>query len=168
MEKTLKVLNELEKRSFIERYAIGGGIASLFYTEPVLTYDLDVFVFLPRAKTTRIILSPIYDYLKSKGYREEKEHILIEGVPVQFIPAYSPLVEEAVKQAKSVRYKGVATRVLRAEHLLAIMLQTGRAKDKARLALFLEEAEVNQKEFSQIIKRHNLSAEWARFKKAIL
>ena len=155
MEKTLKVLNELEKKCFIEKYAIGGGIAALFYTEPVLTYDLDVC----------IVLSPIYDYLKRKGYREDREHIIIEGIPVQFIPAYNSLVEEAVRGAREVRYKGVKTKVIRSEHLLAIVLQTGRAKDKARMTLFLEEAKVNQNKLAEIIKRHNLDAEWNRFKR---
>ena len=38
MEKTLKILNELEKARLVSKYAIGGAIAVLFYTEPVLTY----------------------------------------------------------------------------------------------------------------------------------
>lgn len=160
MEKTLKVLNELETKGLIERYAIGGGIASLFYTEPVLTYDLDVFVFLPVAKSSLVTLSPIYDYLKGKGCREEKEHIVIEGIPVQFIPAYNPLVEDALREAKLVKYKEVKTRVVQAEHLVAIMVQTGRAKDKARIALFLEEAKIDQKKLMQIIKHHDLNSKW--------
>ena len=105
MEKAIKVLNELEKEGILERYAIGGGIAALFYTEPVLTYDLDVFVFLPMTKSKLVMLSPIYDYLRSKGYQEHKEHIVIEGVPVQFIPAYNSLVEEALKEANEIEYK---------------------------------------------------------------
>jgi len=48
MERTLKVLNELERSGIIETYAIGGGIAAIFYIEPVLTYHLDVFVRLQR------------------------------------------------------------------------------------------------------------------------
>ena len=165
MKKTLKVLNELEKRELIERYALGGGIAALFYTEPVLTYDLDVFVFLPATKSSLVILSPIYDYLKHKGYREDKEHIIIEGIPVQFIPAYNPLVEQAVREAREVKYRQVKTRVIRAEYLLAIMLQTGRPKDKTRMVLFLEEAKLDQKKLTQLIKRHGLSAKWGQFKK---
>lgn len=165
MEKTLKVLNELEAKGLVERFAIGGGIAALFYTEPVLTYDLDVFVFLPATEDPLPTLSPLYDYLRSRGYREHKEHVLVEGVPVQFIPAYNPLIEEAVKEAKEIKYKRSKTKVLRAEHLFVIMLQTDRAKDKARMALFLEEAKMNQRELGQIIKRHGLSAKWNEFKK---
>jgi len=165
MEKTLKVLNELERRGLIRRYAIGGGIATFFYTEPVLTYDLDVFVFLPAEESKIISLSPIYDYLKRKGYREDKEHIVVEGIPIQFIPAYNLLVEEAVREAREVKYKGVKTRVVQAEHLVAIMLQTGRAKDKVRMVLFLEEAKINRSRLTEVIKRHHLNTQWNRFQK---
>ena len=167
MEKTLKVLNELERKGFIERYAIGGGIATLFYGEPVLTYDLDVFVFLPATKSSLVVLSPIYDTLRRKGYREDKEHVIVEGIPVQFIPAYNLLVEEALREACELQYKRVKTRVLRAEHLLAVMLQTGRPKDKARMTLFLEEAKIDQAKLTKIIKRHGLREAWSRFKKQL-
>ncbi|MCL0084202.1 hypothetical protein M1N82_01455 [Dehalococcoidia bacterium] len=115
VEKTLKVFNELEKTGLIRRYVIGGGIAVLFYAEPI-TYDLDVFCLLPvcpppaagRPAERRglITLSPIYEYLQKKGYSVQEEHIVIEGIPVRFIPAYNELVEEAVEKAREVEYRG--------------------------------------------------------------
>ena len=39
----LRVLNALEAEGTIGRYAIGGSIALLFYTEPLLTEDMDIF-----------------------------------------------------------------------------------------------------------------------------
>ncbi len=83
MKKTLKVLNDMVEMGLIKQYAIGGGIAVLYYTEPVLTYDLDVFCLLPADKSELITLSPIYEYLQKKGYREDGEHIIVEGIPVQ-------------------------------------------------------------------------------------
>lgn len=168
MEETLKVLNELESKGLVQRYAIGGAMAAIFYIEPVLTYDMDVFVFLPPSKSKLTSLSPIYRFLKEKGYREDKEHVGVEGIPVQFIPAYNPLVEEAVEQAKQVSYKGVNTRVLRPEHLLAIMLETNRPKDRARMTLFLEEAEIDSDKLAKVIQRHGLSRKWELFKKQSL
>lgn len=41
MEKTIEVLNALVERHIIERYAIGGAMAAMFYAEPVLTCDSD-------------------------------------------------------------------------------------------------------------------------------
>ena len=46
MKRTLEVLNQLEKEGVFTRYAIGGAMGATFYTEPVLTFDLDVFVLL--------------------------------------------------------------------------------------------------------------------------
>src|SRR5262245_37329717 len=163
MEKTLKVLNELEERGLITRYAIGGAIAVLFHAEPVLTYDLDVFCFLPEGPGKLATLSPIYNCLKKKGYREDKEHILIEGLPVQFIPAYNDLVTEALAQAVDTRFKRTKTRVLRAEHLAAILLQTGRPKDRARLPQLLDQAKVDRRALVAIIRRHDLTLKWKGF-----
>ena len=50
MEKTLQVLNALERGGVLRRYAIGGAMAATFYAEPVLTFDLDIFVLLPQAQ----------------------------------------------------------------------------------------------------------------------
>lgn len=85
-------------------------MASLFYMEPVLIYDMDVFVLLPHGSGKAISLSPIYEHLRRKGYRPRKEQIVIEGIPVQFIPAYNDLVEEAVKESVQRRYKRIKTR----------------------------------------------------------
>src|SRR5258708_25778347 len=103
MEKTIKILNELEKVGLLSRYAIGGAIAILFHAEPVLTYDMDVYCFLPAQSGRLVTLSPIYERLREKGYPEDKEHIIIEGVPVQFIPAYNELITETVAQAQETR-----------------------------------------------------------------
>jgi hypothetical protein len=165
MEKTIKVLNELEKRRLIEKYAIGGAIAVLFYAEPVLTYDLDIYCFLPEQSGRLVTLSPIYEFLKQKGYREDKEHLSIEGIPVQFIPAYNDLVVEAVAKAVAVKFKQTPTRVTRVEHLLAIMLQTDRPKDRTRITHLLAEAKIDARRLNGILKRHGLSAKWRKFKR---
>jgi len=162
VEKTIKVINELKNQGLIEDYAIGGGIGSIFYIEPVLTFDLDVLILI-KSEGKIITLSPIYDYLKRKGYRAEKEHIIIEGVPVQFIPVYNDLVKEAVEKASEVRYKGVKTRILTSEYLVAIMLQTYRPKDRERIIKFLEEAKVNLRTLSKILQKHKLKEKYEQF-----
>jgi hypothetical protein len=160
MEKTLKVLNELEENRVIGRYAIGGGIAAAFHAEPMLTYDLDAFVLLPQSSGKLISVSPIYEYLGAKGFPAHREHIMIHGLPVRFIPAYNALVEEAVRTAQAVSYRRVKTRVVKAEHLVAILLQTNRPKDRTRVALLLEEAEIDRKKLQAILKRHGLMSRW--------
>lgn len=49
MQKTLEVLNELEREGTISRYAIGRAIGAMFYAEPVSTFDLDIFCMLPNS-----------------------------------------------------------------------------------------------------------------------
>ena len=39
MEKTLQVLNELERDGYVGRYAIGGAMAATFYAEPIVTFE---------------------------------------------------------------------------------------------------------------------------------
>src|SRR6266481_1183112 len=118
MKTTLQVLNELEGSRVIERYAIGGAMGATFYVEPLLTFDLDVFVTLPRTAAGLVTLTPIYEALRARDYKQEGECVDVEGVPVQFLPAYNPLVEEALHEARETTYEETPTRVLRAEHLL--------------------------------------------------
>ena len=135
-------------------------MAATFYTEPVLTFDLDVFVLLQSSATGLVSLAPIYDALRTRGYKEEQECILIEGVPVQFLPAYNALIEEALAQAREIDYEGVPARVVRAEHLIAICLQTGRAKDRARVAMLREQAHLDHELLADILNRHQLEDKW--------
>ena len=125
MKRTLEILFELERAGVMSRHAIGGAMGATFYVEPFLTFDLDVFVLLPRAAGGLLTLTPLYGALRARGYAEEGEYVNIEGVPVQFLPAYNALLEEALQEAREVPYEDVQARVLRAEHLAAICVQTG-------------------------------------------
>jgi hypothetical protein len=157
MERTLRVLNDLERAGVVSRYAIGGAMAATFYVEPVLTFDLDVFILLPGTSGALLTLSPLYEALRAQGYREEKECVNIEGVPVQFLPAYNALVEEALAEAREMMYEATPTRVLRAEHLLAIALQTDRAKDRERVRLLREQASLDSDYLATLLARHGLA-----------
>ncbi len=165
MEKTLTVINELEKAGFVSRYARGGAMGATFYVEPVVTFDLDVFVVLPTGPGALLSLAPIYEKLRSRGYQEEGACIIIEGIPVQFLPAYNPLLEEALAEARETTYAEVPTRVLSVEHLLAIALQTGRPKDHERIQLFLKEAELDRPYLAALLQRHGLEELWKKVKR---
>ena len=148
------------KDGVIEQYAIGGAVAAIFYIEPINTNDLDVFFHLKDSSTGLDILAPLYEYLFDLGYKGQGEAIDIEGWPVQFLPIFNPLLEEAVEQAKQVRFQRTKTRVMQAEHLVAIMLQTGRLKDHARIVQFIEHEVVDQKRLADILERHGLIKKW--------
>lgn len=164
MEKTLTIINQMERDGVIGRYAIGGAIAATLYVEPIQTYDLDIFVIFPVSPSGLISASPIYTYLAAHGYRAEGEAINIEGWPVQFLPVFNPLTDEALTMAQDVQFGDTPTRVLTAEHLAAIMLQTGRPKDYARLAQFIESDILNQSRLQEILVRHNLGSKWVQYR----
>ncbi len=164
MKKTLQVLNLLEQQGVISKYAIGGAMGATFYVEPFTTFDLDVFVVLPSADNAPLLtLTPVYQFLAARGYLPEKECVVIEGVPVQFLPAYNPLLEEALEQATDVMYDDVPTRVLTADHLAAIAVQTGRSKDRARISMFLDSGALNRQRLEDILARHGLTERWLQW-----
>lgn len=160
MEKTLQVIEAMARQGIIKAYAIGGGIAATYYIEPVLTYDLDIF-FIP-AKEGLDVLEPIYDFAKERGFSTQAESILIEGFPVQFIPAYNNLVREAVEKSATLKYREVEAKVVTAEYLAAIALQTGRAKDRERVIRLLDEAVIDRAVLGSILESFDLVD---RFKK---
>ena len=164
MEKALKVINELKKKRLIKDYAIGGGIAVIYYVEPMLTYDLDIF-FIPMKEEDSEVLSPIYQFCRAKGYRIDKEHIIIEGIPVQFLPAYNDLVKEAFESTFVTKYKKTKTKVFKPEYLIAIMVQTFRAKDKERIIKMLDETDIDKGSLKKILKKYNLLEKFNRFVK---
>ena len=126
----------------------------------MLTFDLDVIPVLPRTSSGLMTLEPIYQAMRTRGYEVDAECVNVEGVPVQFLPAYNPLVEEALTEARQVSYGDTTTRVLRPEHLLAMALQTGRDKDRERVRLLLEQGTLDRDFLAGIIARHALEEKW--------
>lgn len=164
MEKTLKVINELQSVGLIKKYAIGGAIASIFYIEPITTYDLDIMIILNTNDNILTPLSPIYDWLLQKGYKPDKEHVIIEGIPVQFLPVYDELVTEAVNNSLKKKYNETDTYVMSPEYLIAIMLNTFRPIDKERIVRFLDKAVLDYKLLKIILEKYSLTEKFNSFK----
>lgn len=162
MDKALKVIHELYESGVIKAYAIGGGIAATYYIEPILTFDLDIF-FIPTAEGLDV-LAPIYVEMKKRGYSLEKELVIIEGIPVQFIPVYNDLVKEAVETAVESMYQRVRTRILKPEYLLAIALQTNRSKDRERAIQLLNLAKLDSKALAALLKKYGLGERYRKLK----
>lgn len=160
MRKSIEILNDLEQSGFVTRYAVGGAIGAMFYAEPQSTFDLDVFVILPVSASGLLTLTPLYAELQRRGYVPEAEFVFIEGTPIQFLPAYNALLEEALEMAVILSYEDVLVRVMRVEHLMAICVQTHRQKDRMRLALLMDQAEYHPGDLEDILRRHALYEDW--------
>jgi hypothetical protein len=169
IQEVIKIINQMQADGVIERYAIGGAVGATFYLEPVATLDVDIFVaFRPEPGSLLISPQSIFDYLKARGGTMEGEYIVIGGWPVQFLPPTGPLVDEALLQAVETDVEGTPARVFTAEHLAAIALQTGRAKDKARLLHFVEAGVLDANRFQAILTRHGLVDRWQQFERQFL
>ena len=156
-----RVLNEMKSDGLIEEYAIGGAMAVLFYAEPTRTYDLDVFILLPRSEETIVVLTPLYAWLEARGFQPRAEHVIIHGVPVQLIPAYNDLVEAAVTEARVLDYEDVAVQVAPPEHLIAIAFQTGGGKRRERAFQLLETADIDRDILGDLLSRFGIQAPWS-------
>jgi hypothetical protein len=169
IKEVIATINQMQADGVIQRYAIGGAVGATFYLEPVATLDVDIFITIESAPGS-LIVNPrrIYDYLKARGGTMEGEYVVIAGWPVQFLPAGTPLVEEALKEAAIRDVDGTPARVFSAEHLAAVALQTGRAKDKARLLQFVEAGALDGARFQAILVRHGLVEAWGRFERQFL
>ena len=131
-ENTLRAVNELKDSGIISDYAIAGAMALTFWIEPIPTFDLDVLVLLPESADPLVSLEPIYPWAADRGYAAEHEHILIEGVPVQFLPSFGALADEAIRTAVQRQYYGVDLRVVRPEYLAALFLLPSARTEKRR------------------------------------
>ena len=164
MKRIFEVINRMQAEGVIGKYAIAGAVGATFYLEPAATLDVDILVALRNPSGGSLLtLDPIYNYLTSHGYEAEKESIVIEGWPVQFLPPSDPLEEEALQEAVATDLEGTCTWVITAEHLVAMALKTARAKDFARILQFVESGVLDADKLGQVLQRHGLLEKWVQF-----
>jgi hypothetical protein len=122
----LRAANELVAAGLIENYALGGALAAIYYVEPFTTYDVDI-IFVAAKKGLTAGVPAIYSHLQERGWRVEREHLLIKDFPVQFLAAPG-LTEEAVRKAREIQYEGIPAKVFRPEYIIAIAASVGRQR----------------------------------------
>jgi hypothetical protein len=156
MQEVLGALNALVANGVIETYAIGGAVGAAFYIDAVQTEDVDAFTYFPESASGLLDLSPIYSALLALGGKSEREYVSFGAWPLQILPDSTPLVSEAIRDARAVEFEGIPTRVFLPEHLCCIALQTGRAKDFLRVQMFLEQRQVDLAALRRMAKRFGL------------
>lgn len=167
MRELAQLLNEMQREGVIQSYALFGATAQMRYTEPVATLDADVLVRLPDPERLDV-LAGIYEYCTRKGFAADGEAIRVGAWPTQFVPVFSGLTQEAIEQAETADFDGVALRVVRADHLAVIALSVGRAKDLTRVLALLESGSVDGNAIKTLASRHGLAAAWQRFEARFL
>jgi len=134
----LLTLNGLKKKRIIKDYAIAGGYAVSYYLEPAYTYDLDVLVLLGNDEEYH----SLYEYFSKQGNKRENVWIYIDDMAVQFLPSYiGKLFDNAIRDARRVKVRGINTKVVTVEYLIALLLKAFRPKDKIRIVELLSKAD---------------------------
>ena len=149
-----RVLNDLEAEGVFRRYAVGGAMAMVFWAEPTLTYDLDVFVLWPEVGSPVLSLEPLYTPLRRRGFEVSAEHVLIHGTPVQFLVSPNELSDEAIDTAVTRELDGVPFRVMTPEHLCALWLQAGGAKRRERVEILRQSGAVDERKLEALLRKH--------------
>jgi hypothetical protein len=165
MERVIQIINRMQTDGVISDYAIGGGIAAVYYLEPYETDDVDIFIPVNAVAVGLISLEPIYSYLKRLGYVSIKEGVMIEDWLVQFIPTFESNQEEAISKSLIVTYGKTETKIFAPEYLAAELLRSGRRKDHVRVIALIEAKKVDMEILRDIVDRHRLSDKWKTFAK---
>lgn len=139
-QRALVTLNNLKKKGVIKDYAIAGGYATSYYLEPAYTYDLDVIALLGNDEDYR----SLYEYFRKQGNKIEDVYIYIDEMAVQFFPSFiGKLFDNAIRNAHGIKVKGVNTKVVTVEYLIALLLKAFRPKDKVHIVELLNRANKN-------------------------
>lgn len=167
MKELAQLLNDMCSAGVLSNYALFGAVAQLRYTEPVTTLDADVLVAIPGAPGIDV-LSGVYRFCAQRGWRPEGEAIRVGAWPVQFIPAFSPLTQEAMDNAETADLDGIPFRVVTPDYLAVIALSVGRAKDYTRILALLESGSTNPPRIEALAGRHGLHSSWKKFESRFL
>jgi hypothetical protein len=154
----IEAINQMKTSGLITDYAIGGAMAQVFWDEAIPTFDLDVLVLLPDDGAFLTSLEPIYEWARERSYDVRGEHIVISGIPVQFVPAPDALSAEAIHGAKTLEYQGHPMRVVTPEYLIAIWSKppANTARRKERIAKLREAVKLDENQLAAIMDRHGL------------
>ena len=154
-----RVIDEIKVEGIVEDYAVGGGMAALFYSQTALTFDIDVFVIIEQ-QGILIDLSPIYRWAQSKGFEVRGEHLVLHSVPVQVLVANEGLEKEAIRTAKMMKSGDVDVPVMRPEYLIASYIKTGGKTRRARTFDLFGEDFLDKEKLKDIFTRYSLWQEW--------
>jgi hypothetical protein len=157
-ESALRAVKAMKEDGVIAEYAIAGGMAQAFWVEAVPTYDLDVLVLLPESSGSIVSLAPIYTWASEKGYTTRAEHVVISGIPVQFLVSPGVLTDEAIELAATLRFEETDVRVVRPEYLIAMYLHgSARTRQRRERAAALRDgAEIDEALLSRLMNRFGL------------
>lgn len=157
MHNVLRMLKGLKRHGLIEDYALYGATAVAMYEEAISTMDVDVMVAVS-GNAIVVDMTPIYAYCRKQGYKIKGHHVIIDGIPVDImvVPEHGLLAEAFASAADKKTGNGEETiRVFTKEHLIAIALSVGRAKDLYKVQMLSKCKEPSAK-LRDVLTRYSL------------
>ena len=147
------------KDNIIEGYCLGGATALSYYSTPVMTEDIDIFITL-KSSSLIVDLTPVSEYIKKKekDVKVEGQYIIISGLVVQFILPYDKLSQEGY-DSRIKTSEGFY--IYELEYLMAMMIELSKPKYRYRLSM-LDDYDTNK--LNKILKKHNLLDKWKKIK----
>ena len=125
------LLSAMQLERIISNYAIGGGIAAKYWSNPPVTKDIDIFVKLVNYDGIDY-MRPVYDLVVDNGGKWVGQHLVYHKMHLEFLPAHD-LTSEAVDNAVVVTYDDIALRIMSPDYIAAIAYFVGRKKDAQRI-----------------------------------
>lgn len=125
---------------------------------PLVHTILTCFVSLPPGGADLAPLSGLDEWTRARGFTAMAEHVMIHGVPVQFLPAPNALAEDAIREARVLDYDDVHVRVIDPEHLVALALQAGGARRRERAWQLFEAGQIDRDRLRRLLSTHGINA----------
>ena len=158
MKRVIELLNRLLDKKIIDKYAIGGSVAVIFFTEPFETKDLDIFIPVVLSKGL-VDMSSIFDELK-RDIAIKDQFFVVDGIFLEFVPVYDSLTSEAL----DTRILKEDVYVVKPEYSFAIALKTGRPKDYIKIEMLLSYVQNLDWELLEVLlKKYNLWEKWKKY-----
>lgn len=132
VERALRLANGAKAKGFIGDYAIAGAFAFIYYCEPFETRDFDLLVSLTTTPSGLIDLGPIWEHFIAGGASAEGQFLRVSPLLVDFVPVADALDADALEHAVDIRVGAQPTRILTAEHAVAV--RTARPQDRMKIA----------------------------------
>lgn len=158
LDKLMRIFDGAVQAGKTERYALAGGFAIIYYGAPIHTVDADFLVVFPLAASGLLNPSSLFAYFERQGAQWDGEHLVLNGLKFQFVPANDGLNAEALATAQETPD---GFWVVDLEHLIALKLSANRPKDRLHIEHLLGSGVVpDAGKLNAILQRYGLNERW--------
>jgi hypothetical protein len=169
VEHALRLANGAKAQGLIGDYAIAGAFAFIYYCEPFETKDFELLVSLTTTPSGLIDLGPIWEHFVAGGASAEGQFLRVSRLLVDFVPVADALDADALEHAVEIRLGAQATRVLTAEHAVAVAVRTARPQDRLKIERLLTSAPqaLDRPRLERILEKHGLLLKWRQMQPSL-